>query len=391
MKVGIAGPISLRMLADRVSGGERLPEGYSFPFIAQLVRALLDCGHAVSVFALDPCSSQVETWCGPGLKVHVCPMRARARNRALDCFAAERTYLGRAMSQDPCEVIHAHWTYEFALAALRTGRPTLVTVHDAPWRVLRFLPNLYRLLRLGMAWLVARRAQHLSAVSPYVAEHFRRYLGFRRKIHVIPNGLSESCYAPGPISGERGGNCTFAATLTGWGKLKNAESLLRAFQLTRRVLPQAKLLLFGYGYGAGEAADLWAAKNGLAQGVEFVGQVPHQTLIRRLRNEVNIYVHPALEECCPLSVLEAMALGLPVIGGETSGGVPFVLGNGEAGVLVDVRAPSQVAAKMVALAQDTALRAEKSRAAWEKAAADFRIRKIVQQYTDLYGRISARG
>jgi hypothetical protein len=69
--------------------------------------------------------------------------------RAWDLFAQERAGLERAMREDPCDVVHAHWTYEFALAALASGQPTLVTARDwAPTillmqRRLRLLP--YRL------------------------------------------------------------------------------------------------------------------------------------------------------------------------------------------------------------------------------------------------------
>jgi glycosyltransferase involved in cell wall biosynthesis len=384
MKVGIAGPISLRMLAGRVTGGDELPEVYSFPFIAQLALALLNAGHEVSVFALSQETRTRQLWSGAGLTVHVCPMRPRARHRALDLFARERVALREAMVQDPCDVIHAHWTYEFALAALASGRPTLISAHDAPWRVLRHMPNAYRLFRLAMAWKVARKAPHLTAVSPDVGEHFRRYLCYRKKIYIVPNGLPDDCFAQGPKTARGDRELVYAATLTGWGKLKNAGVALEAFALVKRELPGARLLLFGYGHGAGGPAHQWAQARGLVDGVEFAGQVPHQTLVARLRQEADVFLHPSREECCPLAVLEAMALGLPVIGGRSSGGVPFVLDYGKAGILTDVTSSTAVAQSMLMLARDVRLRQERSRAAWEKADKAFRINTIVSSYTQLY-------
>ncbi len=385
MKLGIAGPVSLGLLNGYVEHGDALPNGYRFPPMAKLVEEYLQRGHQVSLFTLDPTISEPKTFRGDRLTIHVGRYRPRARHRSKDLFGQERADLIRAMEKDPCELVHAHWTYEFALAAIASGYPYVVTAHDAPLRVLRYLPGVYRSLRFLMALQVARRAQHLTAVSPYVAEHFRRRLLYRGPIKVIPNGLSGSLFAvDGQGSRTKGSSPTFATVLTGWGGLKNGQVALRAFSQVRKATPGARLLMFGWGHGVAEEGSVWAKQNGLSESVEFIGSVQHPVLLQHLADEVDILVHPSLEEAQPLSVSEAMALGIPAIGGVRSGGVPYTLENGGAGMLVDVRSPEAVARAMLRLAEDTETRLALGRAARESAWRRFRFEVVAKSYEEVY-------
>jgi glycosyltransferase involved in cell wall biosynthesis len=112
--------------------------------------------------------------------------------------------------------------------------------------------------------------------------------------------------------------------------------------------------MFGTGHGVDEEAANWARERGMEKGIEFVGQIQHKVLLDRLSTEVNVLVHPALEEAQPMALIEAMALGIPVIAGEAAGGVPWTLDDGRGGVLVDVRSATAVAKAMLQLASDPA-------------------------------------
>nr|MBA2443393.1 glycosyltransferase family 4 protein [Rubrobacter sp.] len=379
------------LLAGHVRNGEEMPEGYRFPPMATLIEEYLRRGHRVSVFTLDPTTERLRTFEGDQLTIHVGRYRPRARYRATDFFAAERADLVEALRADPCDIVHAHWTYEFALAAIASGTPYLVTAHDAPLHILRLYRNAYRFLRTLMAVRVSRRARFMTAVSPYVARHFEKLLGHRGTVTVVPNGLSEELFALGEGREQRSGGepPVFATVLTGWGRLKNGSAALEAFGKVRATLPGARLLMFGYGHGAGEEAEAWARQRGLEGGVEFVGTLPHPELMRRLSLEADVLVHPALEEAHPVGVSEAMALGLPVIGGERSGGVPFTLDHGEAGVLVDVRSAEDLSRCMLRLAGDAAARVELGAAARESARRRFHVERVVDAYEETFGKVLA--
>lgn len=387
MRIGIASPVSLRLLTEYVDEGDAMPEGYSFPLISLFVKEYLRRGYSVSLFALDPSIHETLLFRGRQLTIHIGRLRPRARHRALDFFAVERADLLAAMNSDPCDIIHAHWTYEFALAALASGVPCLVTAHDAPWRVLRYMPNAYRLIRLLMAYSVALRAAHLTAVSPDVADHFKHYLFHRGGISIVPNGLPDDFFKRASsrrVRGSAGGPLTFATVLMGWGGRKNGQAALRAFKKVYDENRNTKLLMFGYGHGNGEAAQMWALRHGLEQSVEFAGAIPHPLLMERLSQEVDVLVHPALEEANPVSIIEAMALGIPVIGGDKSGGVPFTLEYGKAGVLVDVRDPERIADAMRRLAADHDGYERLARTAYASAHQRFHVTRVIDAYVELY-------
>jgi len=125
----------------------------------------------------------------------------------------------------------------------------------------------------------------------------------------------------------------------------------------------------------------------LADGIEFAGSVTYETLQNRIRNECDILVHPALEEAQGMAIIEALAKAVPVIGGDSVGGVPWTLDFGEAGLLVDVRSPEAVAAAMLKLAQNSGLCKRFSEAGYKRAHRHFSIEAVADAYEMKYKEI----
>lgn len=384
MTVGICAPVDTRPLARYVdAGADALPAGIGGTPITALVRAAVECGWRVMVFSLDASISEERIAAGPQLKICMGPYRPK--HRARDLFAAERSYLAGAIQREKPDVLHAHWTYEFALGALATGRPSLITAHDCPFRVLRWDHSPYRIVRTCMAAMVARRARRLTAVSDAVAAHYRRFLQWRGAIPIIPNGLEPEWFDSSRDPAAPGG-FTFLAVLQGWGPLKNGRRLLEAFALVRRDLPDARLVLAGHGHGPGEEAETWAQRHGVAAGVEFAGQIERSQLRRRM-GEAGVLVHPSREESYSMVVAEAMACGLPVIAGRTAGSIAASLDGGHDAVLVDENSPSQLASSMLRLAYHPELRAGLAARARSAAAREFPVARVWAAYAGLYAHL----
>ena len=242
-----------------------------------------------------------------------------------------------------------------------------------------------------MAWRVLRRARRVVSVSPHVARHVSRFMGYRGPAEVIPNGMPESLFVRQHINRQVDRPLTFATILVGWGGLKNGQVAVDAFVQLRRVVPEVKLLMFGSGHGKNEEGERWARERGMSEGIEFAGQVPYAVLMDRLANEVDVLVHPALEEAQPMVLIEAMALALPIIGGEASGGVPWTLDDGKAGLLVDVTDAKAVFAAMRRLAESAEERAEWGARGRQLAEQRFHIRVVANAYERIYAALLRHG
>jgi glycosyltransferase involved in cell wall biosynthesis len=378
MHIGFAGPISLTPLVERL--GRTPPPTYSFPYTGQLVSTWLEQGHRVTVFATS--LETTERWvreAGP-LTVVVVPGRAHARHYLRDFFAVERAALVAAMREWPCDVVSAHWTYEFALAAIQSGLPAFVTAHDAPLRC-AWEEGLspFRWLRNSLALPVVRGATALSGVSPYVAGHLRGVLRAPGPIRVIPNGIRlaglPTAAADGPTDAP-----VFVTVLNGWGPLKNGEAVLRAFGRVRAVLPRARLVMFGSGFEPGGSAAAWAESRGLAAAVEFAGHTDHRVLLDRIATEATVLVHPSRSESFSMILLEAMGIGVPVVAGRRSGGPPWLLAGGDAGMLVDVGSVPDLAAAMTRLGTDAGLRARLAGRARSRVRGRFELAEVAREY-----------
>lgn len=388
-RIGVLGPVALADFHDLLPGhdlaGGRLP-GLGGPPVHFHVRELLRRGRRVTLFTLDPTISDEHVFETDRLKICVGPYTAH-RGRAF--FRRERAYLQHALRRERPDILSAHWTYEFALAAIASGIPHVVTAHDAPWRVLRHDLTPYRLVRTAMAYRAGRRAQRLVAVSPQVADHLRRF-GFRAgPVDVIPNALPLALAGVQAVPRAPGAAPVFAGLFSGgWDGLKNGPRLIEAFAILRRNLPRARLLLVGEQCGTTGPAATWAHARAMDAGVQFLGRQPHRRVVDLLAGEIDVLVHSSLEEAFGMTLIEAGALGVPVIAGRDSGAVPWVLGNGAYGLLVDVRSADAIARAMQDLGENERKRGQLAAAAQQAVRARFDIVPVTDRYEEIFASLA---
>ena len=388
LTVGITGPINVadfREFIDPAQWRGDLPKGQGGTPVNLLCRELLRRGQKLAVFSCDSALDREIVLQGELLRLCIGP---KGKRPARDFFRTERNYLQHAIQREKPDVIHANWTYEYAMPVQVSGLPHVITAHDAPINILRhnFIP--FRIARTMMAYRVTSRARRIVSVSPYVAAHLGRYMLYGGAAEVIPNGMPSQVFERemGARRGNRG--LTFATILVGWGGYKNGHVAIEAFARFRQRHPAARLLMFGTPHGPGELAEQWARARHLEAGIEFVGQLPYETLMTRVAAEVDILLHPALEEAQPMVLIEAMALGIPVIGGAASGGVPWTLDHGNAGLLVDVRRPEPMAVAMQQLADDPGARATLAERGKSLARKRFHIEAVTDAYQSVYAQLA---
>jgi L-malate glycosyltransferase len=113
--------------------------------------------------------------------------------------------------------------------------------------------------------------------------------------------------------------------------LYNVDCVLHAFERVRQAVPDARLIMAGYGPDRDRLLAL-IDRLGL-EGVDFVGRVgPDQML--KLYDEADIYVTSPNFDNMPNSVMESFASGLPVVA-TRAGGIPYIVTHEQTGLLVE--------------------------------------------------------
>ena len=163
---------------------------------------------------------------------------------------------------------------------------------------------------------------------------------------------------------------------------KGVHLLIDAF--SRVAVPEARLRIVGDGP---ERARLERAVrgHGLAGSVELAGALTHDEL-PGVYASADVVVAPSIADAggdrdgLPNVVLEAMASGLPVVGGDV-GALATALGGG-AGALVPPGDDVRLADALEALAADAALRARLGRAARARVERDFDLRRCTERLVE---------
>jgi 1,2-diacylglycerol 3-alpha-glucosyltransferase len=214
-------------------------------------------------------------------------------------------------------------------------------------------------------------------------------------IEVIPNGVDlarfEEDIKPLPRQDLGIGDNEVLLVYSGrLGPEKNLTFLVRAFAGAQTAYPDTRLLLVGDGPERDNLEDL-ADRSGLRDRVIFTGMIPHDEVPGYL-TVADAFVTASVTEVHPLSVIEALACGLPVVGID-SPGVGDTIVDGENGFLCrnDLAA---FTAKLTRLIADTSLRAAMSERA-RSSALEYDIqrtsRMVEERYQALVDRPKAVG
>ncbi len=322
--------------------GVKIPSTEVFPYalLPTLAEEFIAAGHRVTIVSTATDIDAPLKFMGNQLGLVLVPGLRRQRDHVRDFFRTERRGLAAALRELRPDVIHAQWTYEFALGAAEAGAaPVLVTARDSPLRILALELDAYRFFRLLLAIRARFSIRHVSAPSPYLARSLRWFAHFG-KIPVIPNLIPALPAVTGDVV--RRSNTTVLCVANA-SRGKNVRALLRAMALVQAQYPDATLRLVGSGLGPGGPVEAWAREQGLDTQVAFVGHADRDVLADEY-SRAAVFCFPSLEESFGNVLIEALQAGLPVIAGKHSGAVPWVLSQGRAGKLVDVRDPAAIAA-----------------------------------------------
>jgi glycosyltransferase involved in cell wall biosynthesis len=317
-------------------------------------------------------------------------------DRLLEEAGVEVRYLGKRPGFD-------YRMYSRVTYALKDYRPHIVHTH---LQVLRYalLPFMFILKDASLVHTVhnlaerevglrGRLVQRFAfkhgvvpiAVAGEVARSVERLYGIQ-PCRVISNCIPTDCYAyprtPRGVWRAKegfGSEDILFVCVARFVPQKNHTLLLKAFAEGPASNPHAHLVLVGEG-ALREQLEQQAKNLGLAGQVHFLGL---RSDIPEVLSAMDVFVLGSDYEGSPLSVIEAMASGLPILS-TAAGGVPDLFDSGKEGLIVRPRDVQGLSESMVFLLGNREARQSMGMAAARRARQKFDVSTMVRAYESLY-------
>jgi len=332
-----------------------------------LTYALKNLGHQVTVVSLYAERTPIS------LRMEEAGVTIRYLDKKLGLDVSMVSKLKKIMLEEQPDVVHTHLDvikYAAAAAKLAGVKKCVHTVHnvaekEAEGRVQKIINSTY--FKLG--WSVP------VALSPEVRKTIAAFYSMEEAaVPMVYNGVDLSRCLPKEEYSQ-------ARTLVHVGRFneqKNHEGLLKAFQLITKKYPDCVLNLLGDGE-LREAMEQLAAQLGIENQVHFLGS---QSNVYPYLQEADIFLLPSKYEGMPMTIIEAMGTGLPIVATKV-GGVPDMIRHGESGLLTGSQ-PEEVCQAVVTLMADADLREKLGHRAKEESrrfSAEFMAEEYLRIYT----------
>ncbi|RSS84238.1 glycosyltransferase [Streptomyces sp. WAC06614] len=280
------------------------------------------------------------------------------------------------------DLVHVHLardlvTLPVALAALRAGKPLVLQTHgmvDPSGKALAKVLDAVAVRRL------LRGAGAVLYLTPHEKAGLDAVVGgepLANTVHLV-NGVPAQEERPAPAGPPR---ILYSARLQA---RKRPVDFVRAASLVRQRFPEARYVLAGPDEGESGAVAHEVDTLRLADRLTVPGALTSEQVQAELRR-AHVYVLPSVDEPFPMSVLEALAVGVPVVVTRSNGLARAVAGSG-AGRVVEP-GPAGVAAGVLELLDEDANRAA-SVAARKLAAEAYAMDAVVDALLTVYGRLT---
>lgn len=327
--------------------------------------------------------------------------RVKRLPTSIYCFGFPMVSSLKEVLKNNVDLIHVHINSPIlaetaALGSLFRKIPLVITYHsDTYAKEARS--------SFGKMWFIAeplydnllkrqlcRIAKKITISTPIYLEKSSFLRKFKDKVVVIPHGVDHSRFYVDAGMGEKFkiecGIPTETKIITYVGRLapyKGLPTLLKAFSHVLKKTKKVMLVVVGKGMMEKELKAL-AFDLKIQDAAVFAGEVGDEVLPNFYRMS-DVFVLPSRSgaESFGLSLLEAMACGIPVVASNV-GGVPCVVGDG--GILVRPNSPLEMAEALEKVLSDQALRQELSGKALKESfrfSWDLMVKEMEKLYTEM--------
>lgn len=306
-------------------------------------------------------------------------------------FLRERRRIVRALREMRPDVVHIQGQNMYAVAGLRAGFPTVVTLHGLLFKEATIadpasglLARLYRRARgyVNMRWErdTLRQAQDIIIISGYVRRSVEHWT--RARLHEIANPISETFFTLTPS--EVAGRLLYCGAIE---PRKGLLTLIEAMPEIRAAVPEAHLHVVGRVIDDGyhQAVRRAIAALGLQEAVRLMGVIPQDALLREYE-QCRTVVLPSQEESSAMVVQQALAAGKAVVA-TAVGGIPDMVQDGENGFLHRFGDVQGMARSLIQVLRDEGLRTRLGRAGHQQAEDRFRAQEVARLTLNVYNQI----
>ena len=382
--------------------------------LAKVLRGLVD---DLRVQAFDGPREPGTDGADPGVTGHADLPQLAGANAALRTLGVD---LEIAAACEGSDLVHSHtWYANFAghVASLLDDIPHVVSAHSLeplrPWKAEQ-LGGGYRLSSF-VEKSAYESAAAIVAVSRGMREDILRCYPRVEPdtVHVIHNGIDlAKWHAPQGAQGEElqarvlaeHGIDPSKRTVVFVGRITRQKGLPYFLRAARELPDDVQLVLCA---GAPDTKEIAAEVDGLVaqlkekrSGVVLITEMLPQPEVAAILDAADVFITPSVYEPLGIVNLEAMALGLPVVGTAT-GGIPDVIVDGETGYLVPIDQKTDgtgtpldpeafeqaMAERLIKILDDPAMARRMGKAGLERARAHFSWEAIGAKTVELYKRL----
>ena len=289
--------------------------------------------------------------------------------------------LSANMKNNKLDIIHAHshlflTSYQSLSCSKKHNIPSMVTIHGV--KVERGkcinalqMPYLYTLTKK-----ILSMTDKIICLTKSDAYEIQKYGCNVEKIRIIPNPVDIEIYKP-RYEYEKSNIITWTGRIV---LEKGLNRLLKTDIILKRQNKDVKFTIIGTGPEENHLKQQ-IHNYGLKDYIDLVGSVPN-SIIPCYLNRSAIFLFPSLKEGMPISVLEAMACGIPVIGSNIPG-VKDLLSE-DAGILVNFNDSLKVAEYINQLLMSKKLRRKYGKKARKRVEKNYSMSKILTLHKDIY-------
>jgi N-acetyl-alpha-D-glucosaminyl L-malate synthase BshA len=285
------------------------------------------------------------------------------------------------------DLLHVHYAIPHSVSAylaramLKPGKlPFVTTLHGTDITLVGMDRSYLPITRFSI-----EESDAVTAISDYLRQVTLREFEVQRPVEVIPNFVNCEVFRPvdGPLRRREFATDRekIVVHLSNFRPMKRIPDVIEIFDLVRREI-SAKLLLIGDGPER-TTAEWLVREKGLTHDVIFQGK---QNQVQELLSFADVLLLPSDLESFGLAALEGMACGVPAVCSKV-GGLPEVITDGVEGYLVPPRDVETMAARALEILTSPERHSQMSKAARQRALAQFCSTKIIPLYEKLYERV----